>query len=181
MTENGSLLIEGMKSYPKALAAITEFVSSVTSTIREVLTEDENDLSDAVGVKITDDGLTNHVRPNRLTGSGSEDKAVGFRFDRRSETGWSLYFYVWWSRSGAEFGISLYFNDAQLAASVFNSLAKASGGKCRTQGRRELYFSRPLAMNESSEFKEIVRESVQDFSAVLSKAGGLKKLTKQML
>jgi hypothetical protein len=179
MTENGSLLIEGMKSYPKALAAITEFVSSVTSTIREVLTEDENNLSDSVGVKITDEGLTDYVRPSRLSGSGSEDKVIGVRFDKRPEMGWSLYFYVWWSRA-AEFGISLYFNDAQVAASVVNSL-KAPGGKCRTTGSRELYFSRPLAMSESSEFKETIRASVQDFSAVLSKAGGLKKLAKQAL
>jgi hypothetical protein len=180
MTENGSLLIEGMKSYPKALAAITEFVGSVASTIREVLTEDENNLSDSIGVKITDEGLTDYVRPSRLSGSGSEDKVIGVRFDKRPEMGWSLYFYVWWSRA-AEFGISLYFNDAQVAASVLNSLAKAPGGKCQTAGSRELYFSRPLAMNESSEFKETVRVSVQDFSAVLIKAGGLKKLAKQTL
>ncbi|MFZ0319270.1 MAG: hypothetical protein WAL56_09100 [Candidatus Sulfotelmatobacter sp.] len=180
MTENGSLLIEGMKSYPKALAAITEFVSSVISTIREVLTEDENGLSNAVDVKITDEGLIDYLRPSRLSGSGSEDKLMGVRFDKRPEMGWSLYFYLWWSPA-AEFGISLYFNDAQLAALAFNSLAKASGGKCRTQGSRELYFSRPLAMNDSGEFREIVRESVQDFSAVLSRAGGLKKLTKQTL
>lgn len=179
MTKNGGLLIEGMKSYPKALAAITEFVSSLTSTMREVLTEDENDLSDAIGVKITDEGLTDYVRPSRLSGSGSEDKVIGVRFDKRPEMGWSLYLYVWWSRA-AELAISLYFTDAQVAASVLNSLAKASGGKCQAAGR-ELYFSRPLAINESSDFKEIVRESVQDFSAVLSEAGGMKKLTKQTL
>jgi hypothetical protein len=178
MTENGSLLIEGLKSYPRALAAITEFVSSVTASIREVLTEDENNLSDAVGVKIMDEGLIDYVRPSRLTASGSDDKLIGVRFDKGPEMGWSLYFYVWWSRV-AEFGISLYFNDAQVAASVLNSLAKASGGKCQTWGSRELYFSRPLAINESSEFKETVRESVQDFAAVLSKAGGLKELAKQ--
>jgi hypothetical protein len=178
MTENSSLLIEGMRSYPKALAAITEFVSSVTSTIRETLTEDENDLSDAVGVKITDEGLTDYVRPSRLGGSGSDDKVIGVKFDKRPEMGWSLYFYVWWSRS-AEFGISLYFNDAQVAVSVLNSLAKAPGGKCQTAGSRELYFSRPVEMNESNELKEIVRESIQEFSTVLSSAGGLKKLTKQ--
>jgi hypothetical protein len=180
MTENGSLLVEGMKSYPKALAALNEFVSSVISTIREVLTEDANNLSDAVGVKVTDEGLADDVRPSRLGRSGSGDKMIGVKFDKRPETGWSLYFYVWWSRA-AEFGISLYFNNAQVAASVLNSLAKASAGKCRTQGSRELYFSRPLTTNESSEFREIVRGSVQDFSAVLSKAGGLKKLIKQTL
>lgn len=180
MTENGRLLIEGMKSYPKALAAMTEFVSSLISTIREVLTEEGSGLSNSVGVKITDEGLVDYLRPSRLSGSGSEDKLIGVRFDKRPEMGWSLYFYVWWSPA-AEFGISLYFNDAQLATSAFDSLAKVSGGKCRTEGSRGLYFSRPVAMNESSEFKEIVRGSVQDFSTVLSKAGGMKKFTKQTL
>jgi hypothetical protein len=180
MTGNSSLIIEGMKSYPQALAAVTEFVSSVASTIREVVTDDESDLSDALGVKITDESLTDYVRPNRLTGSGSEDKLIGVRFDKRPEMGWSLYFYVWWSRT-AEFGISLYFNDAQVAASVSNSLAQIPGGKCLSAGSRELYFSRPLAMSESNEFKEIVKAGVQDFSAALNKAGGFKKLSKKTL
>jgi hypothetical protein len=179
MTENGSLLIEGLKSYPKAVAALNEFVSSVISTIREVLTEDADDLSDAVGIKVTDEGFDDDVRPCRLGRSGSEDKRIGVKF-KRPETVWSLHFYVEWSRA-AEFGIALYFNSPQVAASVLDSLDKASGGRCRTQGNRELYFSRPLALNESSEFKEIVRESVQDFSTVLSKEGGLEKLTKKTL
>jgi hypothetical protein len=44
------LLAEGMKSYPKALAALNEFVRLVVSSIREIVIKDLNDLSKVTGL-----------------------------------------------------------------------------------------------------------------------------------
>jgi hypothetical protein len=44
------LLIEGMKSYPKALGALNEFGRLVVSSIREVVVDDLDNLGECVHV-----------------------------------------------------------------------------------------------------------------------------------
>ena len=62
-TKETGLLVEGMKSYPKALGALNEFGRLVVSTIREVVIEDLDDLSTAMGVNLPDDDVSGYVRP----------------------------------------------------------------------------------------------------------------------
>src|ERR1700733_1522918 len=93
-----SLLIEGMRSYPKALGALNEFGRLVHSTIREAVVEELGSLSTAVGLRLTENDLGDYVRPSRLGSFDPKNVSVGVKVDRMAGSGWSLYFVLFWSK-----------------------------------------------------------------------------------
>ena len=76
-TKQTGLLVEGMKSYPKALGALNEFGRLVVSTIREVVIEDLDNLASAIGISLREDEVGDYVRPNRLAMSNPKDAVQG--------------------------------------------------------------------------------------------------------
>ena len=102
------LLVEGMKSYPRALAAMNEFWRLVVSSIRKVVIEDLDNLSSAIGVRLAEGEVGDYVRPNKLTAFDPEDAVLGVRIDRREKSGWGLYFFLWWSKDQPKLGVSIF-------------------------------------------------------------------------
>lgn len=94
-TKETDLLSEGLKSYPKALAALNEFVRLVVSNIQEDVIKDLDDISKAIGVTLPEDEVGEYVRPNKLASFNSKDALLGARIDRIAMSGWGLYFYLW--------------------------------------------------------------------------------------
>src|ERR1017187_8330798 len=112
--EQTSLLVEGLTSYPKALAAINEFARLITSTIQDVVEQELASLSKALHVDLKREELGDFVRPNRLTIPNPKDTMLGTKIDRIGESGWGLYFCLWWSRGPATLYVSLWLRDASI-------------------------------------------------------------------
>jgi hypothetical protein len=115
-TKETGLLVEGMKSYPKALGALNEFVRLIVSNIREVVIEDLGDLSSAMGVSLLEDEIDDYVRPNRLATFSPKDALLGVKIDRIGESGWGLYFYMWWSKGQPNLSVSIWMRDSDAAS-----------------------------------------------------------------
>ena len=172
-----SLLIEGITSYPKALGALNEFGRLVISTIRETVVEELGSLSTAVGLRLTENDLGDYLRPNRLGSFDPKNVSVGVKVDRISESGWSLYFVLFWSKAGASLSVSIWPKDGDVAKSAFTAFQKGrSKGICLMLAAN---IHQPRARPEAAEqLPVILRELIGDFSKCWIKAGGLQKFMK---
>lgn len=174
-----SLLMEGMRSYPKALAALNEFARLVISTIRDVTLEELAGLSAAMCLDLSQDELGDYVSPNRLAISSPKDAILGVRIDRIVKSGWGLYSYLWWSKGETKLCVSIWLRDATLAESVFAAFKKLPPAtSVDLDSGHEVYVSRALAPADADEIPIILRELTQKFSSLWTNAGGLEKFLK---
>jgi len=173
-----SLLIEGITSYPKALGALNEFGRLVISTIREAVVEELGSLSTAVGLRLTENDLGDYLRPNRLGSFDPKNVSVGVKVDRISESGWSLYFVLFWSKGGASLSVSIWLKDGDVAKSAFTAFQKGPSKGILLDAGREIYISRALVPEAAEHLSVILRELIGDFSKFWTKAGGLPKFLK---
>jgi len=172
------LLAEGMKSYPKALGALNEFVRLVVSTIREVVIDDLDNLSTAIGVNLSEDEVGDYVRPNRLAISNPKDAYLGVKIDRIGESGWGLYFYLWWERGQPMLAVSIWLRDSNVAQSIVTAFKKLAASRVELGAGCEVYISRVLAPDKADQLRVILSEMDQEFSQLWTKAGGLEKFLK---
>lgn len=168
------LLVEGMKSYPRALAAMNEFWRLVVSNIRKVVIEDLDNLSSAIGVRLAEDEVGDYVRPSKLTAFDPEDAALGVRIDKIGKSGWGLYFYLWWSKDQPNLSVSIWLKDSDIAQSMVKAFKKFSPTtRLELGGGREVYISRVIEPNKADQLPVILRELDQEFSKLWKKSGGL--------
>jgi len=174
-----SLLVEGMRSYPKTLAALNEFGRLVISTIRDITVEELGSVSNAMHLDRKEDELADYVRPNRLAIPNPKDAILGVKIDRIGKSGWGLYFYLWWSKGETKLGVSLWLRDGTVAESVFTVLNKLSSTTAvELDAGHEVYVSRTLAAGNPDQLPIGLRELIQEFSDLWSKAEGLEKFLK---
>jgi hypothetical protein len=177
--EQTSLLVEGLTSYPKALAALNEFARLVTSTIQDVVEEELPSLSKALHVDLKREELGDYVRPNRLAIPNPKDAILGARIDRIGKSGWGLYFYLWWSKGTAMLCVSGWLRDASIADTIFAEFQNiAPKGAIVLDAGHELYISRRVPPDKPDQFPSVMRELTQEFSNLWTKVGGLEKFLK---
>lgn len=182
MTESRetSLLAEGLRSYPKALGALNEFARLITSTIREVTIQELGSLSSAMHLDLKPDEVGDYVRPNRLAVPNPKDQILGARIDRIGKSGWGLYFYLWWSKGATKLSVSVWLRESGTAESVFSAV-----GDLPLNSHVELYAGHELCMSQTlppddaeQQLTTIMRELINEFSVLWTKAGGLEKFLK---
>lgn len=175
-----SLLAEGLRSYPKALGALNEFARSITSTIREVAIQELGSLSGAMHLDLKPDEVGDYVRPNRLAIPNPKDPILGARIDRIGKSGWGLYYQLWWSKGITKLSVSVWLRDSGTAESVFSAvrdLSSTSG--VELWAGHELSISQTLTPDDpEQQLTAKMRELINEFSALWTRAGGLKKFLK---
>ena len=176
--EQTSLLVEGLTSYPKALAALNEFARLVTSTIQDVVEEELPSLSKALHVDLKREELTPFVKPNKVTAPNPEDIMLGARIDRIGQSGWGLYFCLWWSRGLATLYVSVWLRDASIADAILAAFQNAASNTAIEFAGHEPYISRRLPPDNPDQFPSIMRELTQEFSNLWTEVGGLEKFLK---
>jgi hypothetical protein len=93
-----ALLIEGAKSYPQALAALSEFRALVVDECRRAFEADITSLSKALGVNISGKDLLERYRPDNPKGADAMNAEIGIRIDRGRE-GWKLRYSLTWTKN----------------------------------------------------------------------------------
>jgi hypothetical protein len=160
-TKQTGLLVEGMKSYPKALGALNEFGRLVVSTIREVVIEDLDNLASAIGISLREDEVGDYVRPNRLAMSNPKDAVLGTRIDRIGQSGWGLYSYLYWSKGQPKLSVSIWLRDSTVAQSIVTAFKKLSPTTpVELDAGREVYISRALASDNPDQLPVVLRALV---------------------
>jgi hypothetical protein len=174
--EQTNLLVEGLTSYPKALAALNEFVRLVTSAIQDVVEQELENLSQALQIELRREELGEYVRPNRLAIPNPKHTTLGARIERITESGWGLYFFLWWSKGTVTSCVSIWLRDANIAETIYAEFHKTVG-KCAIQidAGRELYLARQLQPDKPDEFSMVMQELTQDFSNLWKQIGGFEK------
>ena len=173
-----SLLNEGIKSYPKALGAMNEFIRLVISKIQEVVTEELEDLSAAIGNLLKEDELRDYVRPSKL-GNPDLDISLGVKIDRRPESGWGLFFLLYWLKGEPNLSVSLWLKDTEAADRILRTFKKKTKETVGVwSAGREVYVSRAIAPDHGEQFPETMRELVGSFSDLWKNADDLKKFLK---
>lgn len=170
-----SLLVEGTRSYPEALGALNEFGRLVISKIKTGLSEELGSLSSAVGIRLTENDLADYIRPNRMGSFDPNNVCLGVKVDRIAESGWSLYFVLFWLKGAACVSVSVWFRDGGLANSLHKTFNKIPGSAL---DGKEVSISRSVMPDAAEEIPIILRELVGDFSKACAKAGGLPKVVK---
>jgi hypothetical protein len=175
-----SLLEEGLRSYPKALGALNEFARSITSTIREVTIQELGSLASAIRLDLRTDEVGDYVRPNRLAIPNPKDPILGARIDRIGKSGWGLYFYLWWSKSVAKLSVSVWLRDSDTAESVFSAVRDLSSTpRVELWAGHELSISQTLLFDDAEQrLASMMRDLINEFSALWTKAGGLERFLK---
>jgi len=178
------LLIQGGKSYPQALAALSEFGRLVLETCRTAFDEELANISRAMGVRISRNDLRNRRRPDRLerlsTPHGG-DASLGIRIWRDSE-GWRQYCHlVWWTDNTADnvgASASIWFKDTSLAIIACNALKGVPPTTSYLVDREEneVRLLRRIAPPDMAQLPTIFRELNREWARLWRAAGGLKQI-----
>jgi hypothetical protein len=174
-----SLVNEGVKSYPKALGAVNEFIRLMISMIREVVTEELADLSAAMGNLFNEDELVDYVRPKTL-GNPDRDICLGIKIDRIRESGWGLYFLLYWLKGKPLISVSIWLKDTDVADSVFAAFKKMPKNEIVRvwDAGHEIYVSRAVTSDGEEQIPVTLRELTESFSDLWKNAGDLQKVLK---
>jgi hypothetical protein len=168
------LLAEGMRSYPKALGALSEFQRIVISDIRDAVVGELSSSSTAIGVVLTEKEIIDRVRPSTLSNFDSKKISLGVKIDRLGKAGWSLYFTLWWWKDEPNLSVSIWLKDGKMAESIFARFVESSS-KTRAvlESGHEISISRVLLHAE--QLPVVLRELNREFAELWTKAGGLGK------
>jgi hypothetical protein len=173
------LMIEGAKTYPQALAALSEFRNLFVYACREVFEADLTSLSNALGVRISREEILNRLRPDSPDGADAVNAEVGIRVDRRRE-GWRLYYSLaWWKTSKPELWVQLIvrFTGRDRAAAFCTPLKKAQLKTLYHVGVEgsSVYVSYQMKPEQMSELPRILHGLNQESVRIWRSVGGLKK------
>lgn len=173
--EEMGLLVEGMKSYPKALGALSEFQRIVISAIRESVVGELGSLSTAMGVVLTEKEIIDRVRPSTAGSFDPKEISLGVKIDRIGKSGWSLYFVLWWWKNKPNVSVSIWIRDGKLAESIFTKLASPQevSASAAMDAGHEIYISRVL--EDAEQIPAVLRELNREFCELWTKAGGFGK------
>lgn len=173
-----SLLNEGIKSYPKALGAINEFVRLVISNIQEVVTEELEDLSAEMDNLFKEDEVREYIRPSKLA-NPDLDICLGVKIDRRPDSGWGLFFLLYWLKGEPNLSVSIWLKDTEAADSILRAFKKKTNETVGLwSAGHEVYLSRAIATDRVEQFPETMRELTGSFTDLWKNADDLKKFLK---
>lgn len=174
-----SLLVEGTRSYPKALAALGEFRRLVIETIRSAVVEELPSLAAALDLRLSENELSDWVKLNRFGGFDGKWTCLGVKIEKTEVAGWGLYFSLAWDKGDADVSITLELNDDDVAEAIFSAFKTVSGNVPIKFERREVYINRILAPEEAEQLSDIQRDLIRQFATLSSRAGGVGKFLKK--
>ena len=181
MTENQSqteypLLIEGARSYPQALAALSEFQILVVDACRKALESELPKISTAMGIKLSREDFDVRIRPQKMENSDGENASLGLRIIRDTE-GWRQYHHLVWEKDGLGASSAIWFQDKTLAMNVSNALKKA-GPKppyvVDLDDSRAAFLMRRVTAEEMAQLPGILQELFREWTRLWQRIGGLK-------
>ncbi len=181
MTDNQSqtehpLLIEGARSYPQALAALSEFQLLIVDMFRKALQSELPKISAAMGVKLSREDLDVRIRPQKMENSDGENASLGLRIIRDTE-GWRQYYHLVWEKDGLAASSAIWFQDKTMAMKVSSSMKKATPKPpyvVDLEDARVAYLLRRITAEEMAQLPGILQELFREWVRLWQRIGSLK-------
>jgi hypothetical protein len=174
---DSALLREGAKSYPQALAALSEFRNEVMTACRKAVESELASISRTIGVKLSRVDLVDRIEPFSLEKADGENASIGLRIKQDSE-GWRQYFHLIWYKDGLGASSSIWFRDKTLATKVFEALRTAQPNppySLDLEEEDEVYLMRRITSDEMARLQEILQELNREWVRLWQSVGGLKR------
>ncbi|MGA2267825.1 MAG: hypothetical protein ABSH44_05070 [Bryobacteraceae bacterium] len=175
--QSKALLIEGARSYPEALAALSEFRRTIHTAWRDGLESRLGEVSAAMGLDLEPAQIADYANPDSLRSAeiDGEFAALGLQI---KEAAWTLYFYlVWWK--GFSANVSIWFKDPAMASAVFTVIKKVQGSYPAGLENKEVFISRSLAPEEAGGIEVVVCEMIQEWCRLWLRVGGLRQFQRR--
>jgi hypothetical protein len=175
------LLVEGAKSYPRALVALTEFRNLVTNTISGVVSDDLDTLASVLGCELSANDVRARRRPDRID-TVIKAPSLGIKIEK-DEYGWRQYFQVTWWQGNLDAAASIRFlKERERVTSLFRDF-KAKQAKLGLTGdigceADEVWLGRHLRAEEMADLEPTMRGLLADWIRLWSAVGGLKQAGK---
>ena len=171
-------LIEGARSYPKALSALREFRSLVVDRCRTALESELENVSQAMGVIIRPVNIVDYRRPEKPDTSDGQSASLGVRVDREVE-GWWFYHTVYWYKGEVGIGCSLWLRDKSTAQDAVNELKRTNAGlfEITLEEGHEVCLSRGLLPDDMQVLEDLLVELLRQWAKLWKEAGTLTRFS----
>jgi hypothetical protein len=172
------LLAVGARSYPEALAAISEFCREIQAVLRTSLNNDLASLAKAMAIKMEKAEIKNYASPDSFTKDISgEWAALGVKIDRSKKEGWTQLYFHEWDEGETFVAAKIHFIDGIVAKRVYDRLSKVQSNTSELGFNQwfELFIRREISHQEMDQLGEITGEVIREWSALWRRAGGLKQ------
>jgi len=132
-----------------------------------------------MGNVFKDDDLVEYVRPKTLSNL-DKDICLGVKIDRRPESGWGLFFLLYWLKGEPNLSVSIWLKDTEIARSILAAFKKVPTKETVSvwNAGHEIYVSRAITPSHEEQIPETVRQLTESFSHLWKNAGGSQKLLK---
>ena len=170
-----ALLIEGARSYPQALAALSEFQLLVVDACRKALESELPKISAAMGIKLSRADLAERIRPRKTENPDGVYASLGVVINRDTTEGWRQYYHVVWEKGGLGASSSIWFKDKTLALKVCNNLKKAQPKPTYSidlDEEKEVYLMRRATPEEMAQLPGILQDLFREWTRLWQRIGG---------
>jgi hypothetical protein len=165
-----TLLAEGFKSYPEALAALREFRRMIVQTVHSVVDEELGQLSRAMNAKLP--SPIPRRRPDRLENDKVGEVKLGVAM---RGTEWRQYHHISWHKDQVTASCSIVASDPRRAELVYNALQRCRPVRPYRIGLEddEVYLERSLTARDMDRLEDVLRALLREWTRLWGEAGGL--------
>jgi hypothetical protein len=170
------LLVEGSKTYPQALAALSEFRRLVVAACEGALTPELGDLSKAMGLPLPKSQLKEYTRPDSLGSSRIDGDfgSLGVKIMEEAERSGQYCFLLW--EGGKLNGVmDIYVNSKSISLDIFASFQKLKPPFELRVDNGDVMLMRPLQPADMPRLTELMLEVVSEWIKLWKGAGGLNR------
>jgi hypothetical protein len=175
--QTNQLLIAGVKSYPGALIAMTEFRRLALKTVQDAVESNLKLIATSMGVELSPSEIQKRFKPKESE-IGEENAKIGVTI-RRDAEGWKQYYQFYWERESFYFTAIIRFKEAAAPAASISEVLNQIESKFRVgfeEEERELFMSRQITSVEMRRVSEILPEVLREWANLWKRLGGLKGL-----
>lgn len=175
------LLVEGAKSYPEALAAISEFRNAVVTQCQDAVNSQLAEVAKALDVAISRKDVRERRRPERLdtvNGPDGETASLGVVI-RNDVQGWRLYYHLNWL-NGSDLDVSAscrFLKNPIIAAKVCAALKKAKPKQpyLVEQEYEEVCLTRRIVPDDMAHLSMFFQDLIREWTRLFQCIGGVKR------
>jgi hypothetical protein len=173
-TPPNALLVEGAKSYPPALAALSEFRRLVQAGCRMVLVSNREELAGAMSEDLDSKLIIDHAQPDQL-GAGVDGRSAALGVKLRRKGQWRLYCCLFWRDEQLTARTGIKINNAVVADKVYSALKKQTANHPVNREENDIYISGAVSRDEMTNFAEDLQTVSQEWVGLWQRVGGLKQ------
>jgi hypothetical protein len=171
-----ALLVEGARSYPQALAALSEFRRLVVEECRAALSGQLQNIASAMAVPLSPKDVVPWTRPDSLSASliDGDSGGLGVKLPGPGFH-WGLYTYLTWGAGSLRAVDSIWFKDASWAERTYAAFLRQKPAYPMNLDSKEVMLVRKISAEDMSQLSDILRNLNEEWKRLWKRVGSLKQ------